>query len=494
MSIIENDVLFNGLFSNAGIVSASQYNIFDEFKRAQDKTKHKFIQDSFLPDKEWEENLTKEEILNPKELLKGCNFNIDELKSEINKNNFYYKDDIHKSIKNEKKKLKKNLSTPNKNMNLKKNKYEYHDLHMQKIENYKKEGIYQRMKNQQLADYSPNFDYIHKRLVSGPTWNKLSGRDMLLHKDDKKTNLINIKLYKAKNRNLSEITKPINKIINTNKNAKDRKNMINSAKFINQKLYRTQNNIKYNKIKSLSYSNYINDNEKTSSFFNPNKNKNKNKKEGISSSSSLLILKNPNRNGLTKKKYRYVPDFDKYIDIEKLNKKVRRNKEAQRIREILNPNYSYVKEKVKTLAKYYKKSKNINGKNKRIEFKGINTNDLLYDACHTYDIICGNKCKSAPKFQKMIAREDDINLPTYMKGMFNRIGLELSTEKTLKMNNCENAKIYSFKGLFNHKNKNNTFKRIYFEDEICDDKNKIQKDLELIKSRFKNIKSSFIYD
>jgi len=235
MSIIENDILFNGLFSNAGITSASQYNIFDEFKRAQDKTKHKFIQDSFLPDKEWEENLTKEEILNPKELLKGCNFNIDELKSEINKNNFYYKDDIHKSIKNEKKKLKKNLNNPNKNMNLKKNKYEYHDLHMQKIENYKKEGIYQRMKNQQLADYSPNFDYIHKRLVSGPKWNKLSGRDMLLHKDDKKTNLINIKLYKAKNRNLSEITKPINKKLNTNKNTKNRKNIINSAKFIKTK-------------------------------------------------------------------------------------------------------------------------------------------------------------------------------------------------------------------------------------------------------------------
>ena len=120
MSILENDVLFNGLFSNAGIISASQYNIFDEFKKVQDKTKHKIFQDSFLPDKEWEENLTKEEKLNPNDLLNGCNFNIDDLKSEIKKNNIYYKNDNHKSIKNEKKKLKKNLSAPNQNLKLKK--------------------------------------------------------------------------------------------------------------------------------------------------------------------------------------------------------------------------------------------------------------------------------------------------------------------------------------------------------------------------------------
>ena len=492
MSNLENDVLFNGLFSNAGIISASQYNIFDEFKKVQDKTKHRIFQDSFLPDKEWEENLTKEEKLNPNDLLKGCNFNIDDLKSEIKKNNIYYKNDNHKSIKNEKKKLKKNLSAPNQSMKLKKNKYEYHDLHMQKIEKYKKEGIYQRMKNQQVADYSPNLDYIYKRLVSGPQWNKLSGRDMLLHKDDKKKNLININLYKGKSRNIRENTKPINKILNTNKNTKIRKNMINSAKSNNTNLYRTHNKIKYDKMKNLSYSNNINDNEKTSSFFNQNKNH----KKFNSSSSNLLILKNPNRTTMIKKKYRYVPDFDKYIDLEKLNKKVRRNKQVQRLRDTLNPNYSAVKEKIKTLAIYYKKSKNINGKNKKIEFEGINTNDLLYDACHTYDLICGNKCKSAPKFKKMTARPDDINLPTYMKGLNSRIGLELSTEKTLKMNKYENGKIYSFKGFFNQNNKKyNSFKRIYFEDEINDNKNKIQKDLDLIKARFKNIRSSsFIYD
>ena len=490
MSILENDVLFNGLFSNAGIISANQYNIFDEFKKVQDKTKHRFFQDSFLPDKEWEESLTKEEKLNPHDLLKECKFNVDELKSEIKNNNIYYKDDILKS-KKEKKKLKKNLSASNENMNLKRSKYEYHDLHMQKIEKYKKEGIYQRMKNQQVADYSPNLDYIHKRLVSGPQWNKLSGRDILLPKDNKKIKLININLYKTKSKNARDSTKPINKILNNNKNIKNRKNKNNSAKSINTKLYRTHNKIKYDKMKNLSYSNNINDNEKTSSFFNQNK-----YIKGINSSSSnLLILKNPNRTTLIKKRYRYVPDFDKYIDLEKLNKKVRRNKQVQRLRDILNPNYSAVKEKIKTLAIYYKKSKIINGKNKKIVFEGINTNDLLYDACHTYDLICGNKCKSAPKFQKMSARPNDINLPTYMKGLNSRIGLELGTEKTLKMNNYENAKIYSFKGYFNPDNKKyNSFKRIYFEDEINDNKNKIQKDLDLIKRRFKNIRSSFTFD
>jgi hypothetical protein len=305
-------------------------------------------------------------------------------------------------------------------------------------------------------------------------------------------NLININLYKGKIRNARENTKSINKILKTNKSIKNRKNMINSVKSINTNLYRTHNKIKYDKMKNLSYSNNINDNEKSSSFLNQNK-----YQKGInSSSSSLLILKNPNRTTMIKKRYGYVPDFDKYIDLENLHKKGRRNKQAQRLRVILNPNYSAVKEKIKTLAIYYKKPKIKNGKNKKIEFEGINTNDLLYDACQTYDLICGNKNKSAPKFKKMIARENDINLPKYMKGLNSRIGLELSSEKTLKMNNNENAKIYSFKGIFNQNNKKyNSFKRIYFEDDICDNKNKIQKDLDLIKARFKNIRSSsFIYD
>ena len=126
-------------------------------------------------------------------------------------------------------------------------------------------------------------------------------------------------------------------------------------------------------------------------------------------------------------------------------------------------------------------------KNKKIEFEGINTNELLYDANITFDKIYGNKMKAVPIFHKMMARPNDINLPSYMKGLYSRMGLFLTSEKTLQMNNYENSKMYKFDGDFIPKNKNRPTIKVYYEDEIIDDKKKIEKDLELMKKKFNNI-------
>ena len=126
-------------------------------------------------------------------------------------------------------------------------------------------------------------------------------------------------------------------------------------------------------------------------------------------------------------------------------------------------------------------------KNKKIEFEGINTNELLYDASQTFDRIYGNKMKAVPLFHKMIARPNDINLPSYMKGLYSRMGLFLTSEKTLQMNNYENSKMYKFEGDFTPKKRNTLLRKVVYEDEINDDINKIHKDLENMKKKFRNI-------
>ncbi len=208
MSIFKNDRLFNGLFSAAGIISAEKYMILDEYKKVQNKQKRKVFQDSFLPDKDWKESLTKKEPIDHKEITSGVQFDIDELKNEINENNLYFLPKSPKKVQSTKKSLydidslkeiiknkfkykkietnkKDNINNNNNkcsSINLKNNKknYKYHDLHMSKIEKYKKFGIYDKIFNQQESIYYPKMESIYKKIPSGPSWNKLSGRKNFL--------------------------------------------------------------------------------------------------------------------------------------------------------------------------------------------------------------------------------------------------------------------------------------------------------------------------
>ena len=118
MSIFGKDRLFHGLFSTAGIISAEKYKIYEEIKKTKEREKGQFFHDSFLPDKEWKESLEKKEIIKPSDIIRGCKFNIDELKTEIKQQNLYFKDDFPKikKIKNIKKyiNLRNNKSNPKK--------------------------------------------------------------------------------------------------------------------------------------------------------------------------------------------------------------------------------------------------------------------------------------------------------------------------------------------------------------------------------------------
>ena len=477
MSIFEKDIIFQGLFSKAGIVSAEKYNILEEFNKTKN-TKNSYYHDSYLPDKEWQESLVKKEIINPTEIIKGCKFNIDELKSEIAKSNIYYKDDLPKKIKITKK--KKNLKNPIINR-----KYKYHDLHMKRIEKYKKEGLYEKILIQQESIYYPKLDYIYKKIESGPKWEKLAGRGKLFEPDNKKFNSISMDslVYKDKNKNISLKNVIIPKIIN-NRNKKNHLiKKFESTKYSNNMTKSTNNYSKKNIFNNHNYvtstSDNLNINNKTNYYFK----RNRDKKE-----STKLILKNPNSPINNINRCKSVMEFGKYLDYEKQQKKIQKNQEINRLRDILYPNYSYIKGETKTFVKYNNKNNEKKGKNKTIKFEGINTNELLYDANYTFEKIYGNKIRAVPIFHKMMARPNDINLPSYMKGLYNRMGLYLTSEKTLKMNNHENAKLYKFEGDFNpKKNQKHFMRKVIFEDEVDKQNNKIEKDFELMKRKFNNI-------
>ena len=511
MSLLDKDKLFQGLFSIAGIVSAEKYKILEEFKKTKDKErdrdKSKYFHDSFHPDKEWQESLLKKEIIKPSDIIKGCKFNINELKSEIKKHNLYFKDEPKiKKVRN----MKKNLYLKNNNYNKKRKnpiinrKYKYHDLHMRKIARYKKEGIYEKILNQQESVYYPKLDFVYKKIESGPKWEKLVGRGKLFETDIKRYNSINIFPYedekekgekeekdnnskkKEKNNSLISIMPKINKSRNSKKNFK---NKLDSIKYTN---LMTKSTSTFSKINLFNkHNNY---NNSTSDNLNYNSSTIFTQKKGKHTPDKKITFEYPDITLYNMKKCKSVLDFGKYLDYEKLEKKIKKNHQINRIKNVLNPNYTSIESNIKMFVKYNNSINHKKGKNKTINFEGINTNELLYDANCAFEKIYGNKLKAVPLFHKMIARPNDINLPSYMKGLYSRMGLFLANEKTLQMNNYENAKMYKFDGDFTPKKKRHFLRSIYFDDVPDIDKNKIQRDLELMKKKFRNIDFTIYYD
>ena len=118
------------------------------------------------------------------------------------------------------------------------------------------------------------------------------------------------------------------------------------------------------------------------------------------------------------------------------------------------------------------------------------SSEFLYDPSRTFEKIYGNKMRSVPKFQKISEKPNEINLPTFMKGVYSRLGIQFNSEKTLKMNNYENGKMYRSQSSFGRKesNKYKIFRKVRYESDKALDVNKIQQDLDTIKKKFNNIK------
>ena len=57
--------------------------------------------------------------------------------------------------------------------------YKYYKIHRKKMDKLKGLGLTEKMNKSQPVIYNPNYDYIHKRIISGPEWKKISGRNQI---------------------------------------------------------------------------------------------------------------------------------------------------------------------------------------------------------------------------------------------------------------------------------------------------------------------------
>ena len=87
----------------------------------------------------------------------------------LKKNNIFDNDNQNNKSKEKPKKNNKRL------MEKVNNKYKYHDLHIRKL---KKLKMLKSLKNQKINQqiYEPNIDYIKKRIIFGPKWEFMTGR------------------------------------------------------------------------------------------------------------------------------------------------------------------------------------------------------------------------------------------------------------------------------------------------------------------------------
>ena len=510
-----------GMFSNAGIISGQMYNIINSFQKINSFTKKHGFKNNYYPDKEFLDRLKGKNRLNPNEMINEINFNINELKRDINKNNIYLieEENEKKKNKNKKKEIKnKNIQSPNqkdkieilnKKQLFKSKKYKYHNEHMKRIEKYKTEGIYKNILGQKETSYNPNMEYIYKKILTGPKWETLSSRDLFnlnkQFKHFKQNNTINIssnnkkrnsnEKIKSKSRNRSSVIIPkkmkyTHSLSNKNNNTEIINHFFNNININNTNIstnnyYHSSLDNKYNNINNKIILSF--DLKKNSLINNPNK-------LLIIKPNNILLNKIINKNDnininnpTPKKEYLPGPDFNRYLDLEKLARKKKRLQKIALSKITLMPNYSSIESNPKMFVNYNTK-KNTLIKKPRI-FKGINSYEFLYDAGKTFDKIYGNKMKAVPKFKKMAERPSDTNLPSFMKGLYSRLGLELEGEKSLKMNNFENSKMYKSQSFFGIKKNNyNMLRNICYEDDIDKEKDKIDRDLNIIKKKFKNIK------
>ena len=510
MSLLGKDAFFYGTFSMAGRDSAEKFNIVAEANKAEEKEKNKYFKYFFSPDVEWEnehddidnENLEKECKLNINDIKKDIKFSLDYLKNKS------LKSPTNKTSNSKLIKKKYNIKSLN-NKNQKKKlfrkifqsfKYKYHNLHLAKLERYKKAGIIEKMNIQQEPIYNPKMSYIYQKMSIGPPWSKLSGRGKnLFEQENYVTNLSYNDEYSSK----SNIKGFIDMAKQTQRNGFPKNGDIRqrcekkfeplkksniNKKNLFSKFYKTatvQNNSLSPFKLSLIPDDKKNYQEKSTPLSENKTTRNKYKYKTVNINDDI---KN------NKKVYTYrsqsVPDFNSYLSREQLDKLFK--KQDRITNGVLFPNYNSIEERVKMMV-IYSKETYCKLKNSKKEFKGISS-DEVYNANETFEKIYGNKLRAVPLFQKMKSRPDDNNLPFFLNGLTNRMSYYFSTDKSLKMNSYSNSKLYNLCNELNgEKNKyknahlNAVRKSLGFDSDNHYNKNKIEKELEIKSKQFNDL-------
>ena len=284
--------------------------------------------------------------------------------------------------------------------------YKYYKIHREKMDRLKKLGLIEKMNKSQPVLYNPNYDYILKKIKSGPEWNKITGRNQM-----NKTRSMTL---------LSESNK--NKIIN-----------FKEKDVFSNKLVKTQRNInKFNKrnvIKNINKKNNISSKISKSTDID--------KKIDIKN-----IIKIKNNMLATSRTQSYYKKLNRPKYFSYTNKSQDNNIEAKKINQLITNgaistsiNYDYIRERVKMLVKY--KPPKLN--NKRVkEFKGCENGEFL-DTLKSFKALKGEK-NNGLNFGKMASRPSNNILPSYMCGNHSRIAFDTRMDESLKLNNYSSGR------------------------------------------------------
>ena len=364
-------------------------------------------------------------------------------------------DNFTKSEKNllkkerEEKKLNKRINIDN---------YKFHNFHHEDIEKQIRKMKEHEKLYVSTMKYIPKMEYIWKKVISGPKWNTLSGREkkIINYKSitigTDENNKLNKKNFLIKNlKNNFKISKKNNKVKNDNLIFNTHIKTINMDKqtargdlpihhdnrirnvkpFITKKLKKIYS--KENMIKSS-----INKNTLRLSLSSNNNIYNNNSKELMHSNSTKIftsykIKKNqlikPNYSGDIK-----TIDFSKTISREQFNF-INRDKEG--VQPFFLPNYELVEPRSLSMVYY---SKSITKPINLGRLKGVDPN-LFFDPNKVINKYNNHIETNAPNFNIMSGRiMDKSPFPTYMIKKFDRCSLEAITEKGLRMNSYLNSR------------------------------------------------------
>ena len=363
---------------------------------------------------------------------------------------------------------------------LKKNKikHKYHDLH-------KKSKMKIRITDPSCTKYYPKFDYIFPKLISGPEWNHVPGREMPIQGmvkpynniEKKKLNSPKKKIILNNNSNLRKenthkkkknkyhiIDNGVSKcLVNMNKQTcrgdfleavdlrirTDKPYFKHDIPKRNSIFNNLNGNYKENTIKSLpnkKHKSCLTDRSLTSKVNSSNINSNNNYQ---SSSSSYKILK------IKKKKKSpscLATEYSKCVSHppKKINNAINFSKtisreEREKVKGVklynvpyISPNYDLVRERSISMAVYEKENKNIK-KTKRLV--GLDPS-ATFDPDKIIDKYNNHIIYNVPKFDNMTPRPYKKNspLPSFMQNVFGRSSMEVMTEKTLKLNKYSDGK------------------------------------------------------
>ena len=395
-----------------------------------------------------------------------------------------------KKIINTKYSVINNISVPKKKkiISYKKDnsKYKYHNLHYENL--ITNNEIYLEPS---CTKYNPKYDFIYKKLITGPHWKDLLGRNYPIQ------NMENTTFFLNNTQRINKVKKTSKKDNNNNnknsyssskKNKKKQKkyNIIDSgvskclvdmdtttqrgeimdATNLRIRTDKPFNKNDINKIKSPLIINlfskfnknnkketkYLNNKEKNNNLKNPNiKTNNKNSKKIRKSLINLSINNNSDSSlyspllrrlsTITPEIYN-VPEITKTMPFEQ---KESINQFKKKLMPKVSLNYSLIRERPLSMV-IYKKS---DIKQKKEKFLGIDPS-LNFDIDKIINKYNNHVVHEAPNFNYMTSRPYDKNdpLPNFMKQVFNRMSVGKVNDKSLKLNGYSDGKFLSTSNSF----------------------------------------------